>query len=203
MSLLSELFGSKSRAELFRLLFELPGKELYLREIQRQSGLSLRPIQEELIKLKKMELLETRKDGNRVYFRANTKHPLFPEIRNLVEKTVGFLAVLHESLVRDKQIRSAFIFGSIAKGTARSESDLDLFIIGDLGLRKVTGLLSGVSDKLGRVINPHVMPPEELAEKIAQENHFILNVMESKKLFVIGNEDELRRMGKKRLVKTP
>src|SRR5690242_15938032 len=108
MEILEEIVGSRTRAELFRLLFERPGMEIYLRELQRQSGVSLRPIQQEMAKLQKIGLVKARKDGNRIYFSANTEHPLYPEIRQLVEKTVGVRGLLREALSRS-EIKNAFI----------------------------------------------------------------------------------------------
>jgi predicted nucleotidyltransferase len=196
MKILEEILGSRTRAELFRLLFESPDRELYLRELQRQSGVSMRPIQEELNKLLRTGLVKTRKDGNRLYFSANSEHPLFPEIRHLVEKTVGFHGLLRAALA-DSDIKNAFIFGSVASGTARPNSDLDLFVIGNLGLRKLSALLSGLSDRIGRVINPHVLTEDEYRRKIRAKEHFITSVMDTPKIFIIGDEDELKRMGKK------
>jgi hypothetical protein len=105
------LFNGTFELLRFKLLFEQPGKELYLRELQRQSGLSMRPIQEELKHLQTIGLIKTRKDGNRTYLSANTEHPLFPEIRSLVEKITGVRALLRHALSHS-DIRFAFIFGS-------------------------------------------------------------------------------------------
>ena len=192
---LADIIGSKSRAEIFRLLFEQVGKELYLREIHRQSGMSIRPIQQELSNLQSIGLIKTREDGNRVYYRANTEHPLFPEIRSLVEKTTGFRALLQKALV-DPHVRFAFIFGSVASSKAKAGSDLDLFVIGELGLRKVTKLLSGTSDRIGREVNPHVMSVQEFIKRTQANDHFVSNIMDSEKMFLIGVEDELKRLGK-------
>jgi len=196
MTFLTDIIGSKSRAEVFRLLFERPGIELYLRELHRQSGLSIRPIQQEITHLLDSGIIKLRKDGNRVYFSANTEHPLFPEIRSLVEKTTGVTALLSQALA-DPAIQIAFIFGSVASGKAQPESDLDLFIIGDLGLRKVTKLLSGMSERVGREINPHVMAPDEFGRKVRDKDHFISNLMGTEKVFLIGDINELKRLGKK------
>jgi predicted nucleotidyltransferase len=201
MSDLTDIIGSKSRAEVFKLLFEQPGTELYLRELQRRSGLSLRPIQQELSNLQAIGLIKVRKDGNRVYFSANSEHPLFPEIRSLVEKTTGVRALLQKALA-DPAIQLAFIFGSVASGTAKPGSDLDLFVVGELGLRKLTKLLSGTSDKIGRVVNPHVMTAQEFSKRMQTSDHFISNIMDSDKMFLIGDENELKRLGKKRLVES-
>lgn len=115
MYALADIIGSQSRAEIFRLLFERAGIELYLRDLQRQSKLSLWPIQQELKHLKIIGLVKTRKDGNRVYYSANSEHPLFPEILSLVEKTTGIRALLQKAL-DDPDVRFAFIFGSVASG---------------------------------------------------------------------------------------
>lgn len=194
MDPLTGIVGSKSRSEVFRLLFEQPGKELYLRELHRHTGLSIRPIQQELGNLETIGLIKARRDGNRVYYSANTEHPLFPEIRGLVEKTTGVKAILERAL-HDPNVKVAFIFGSVATGTAKPGSDLDLFVIGDLGLRKLTKLLSGVTDQVGREINPHVMTAEEFGRKYRTKDHFISNVMESAKTFLIADENELKRLG--------
>jgi predicted nucleotidyltransferase len=132
---------------------------------------------------------------------ARTEHPLFPEIRSLVEKTAGVEALLRVAL-NTPEVLVAFIFGSVATGQAKPGSDLDLFIIGVLGLRKVTKLLSGMTDRVGRVVNPHVMLPEEFARKFQSKDHFVSNVITSKRLFVMGDENELRRLGKKRLAES-
>lgn len=198
MDMLENIFGSKSRAEVFRHLFERNGVEIYLRELQRRAGLSIGPIQQEIAKLLAAGLLLARRDGNRLYYRANSKHPLFPEIRGLVEKTSGVQVLLKNALA-DPQIQFVFIFGSVAKGKEQPDSDLDLFVVGDLGLRKLTKLLTGLSEKIGREINPHVMTAKEWNEKIKSQNHFIASVMNSDKVFVFGDEDEFKRLGKKRV----
>lgn len=196
MNILADILGSQTRAEIFRLLFERPGLEIYLRELQRRSGLSIRPVQEEIAKLQSIGLIKTRKDGNRTYFSANAEHPLFPEIRGLVEKTVGPSALLKEAL-KDPEVSLAFIFGSVASGTAKPDSDLDLFVVGGLGLRKLTKLLSGLSDRIGREINPHCITAAEFKQRMRVKNHFLSNVVSSPKIFLVGDEDELKRLGKK------
>jgi uncharacterized protein len=196
MDELTTLIGSKTRAEIFRLLFQRAGTELYLRELHRRTGLSIRPVQQELSKLAQIGLVKLRNDGNRIYYAANTEHPLFPEIRGLVEKTSGVSELLEEALA-GPGVELAFIFGSVGAGKARPDSDLDLFVVGDIGLRTVVKRLSGMSERAGRVINSHVMNKVEFSRKVQKKDHFISNVLGAQRLFVIGTEDELRRLGKK------
>ena len=160
MNTLAQLVCSRVRAEIFRLLFCVSPVSLHLREIQRRSGLALGTVRQDIEKLVKMELISRRKDGNRMYYAANEKHPLFPEIRGLVLKTSGLANVLKQAL-NVPAVCCAFVFGSIAQGTATAESDVDLMVIGEISLRKITGLLSGTGQRLGREINPHVLIPNE------------------------------------------
>ena len=195
MDELTTLIGSKTRAEIFRLLFQRAGTELYLRELHRRSGVSIRPVQQELSKLAQIGLVKLRNDGNRIYYRANTEHPLFPEIRGIVEKTSGVSALL-ETALAGPGIEMAFIFGSVGAGNARPDSDLDLFVVGDIGLRALVKRLGGMSERAGRVINSHVMSKDEFSRKAKKKDHFISSLLGAQKAFVIGTEDELRRLAK-------
>jgi len=196
MDELATLIGSKTRAEIFRLLFQRAGTELYLRELHRRTGLSIRPVQQELGKLAQIGLVKLRNDGNRIYYAANTEHPLFPEIRGLVEKTSGVFTLL-ETALAGPGVEIAFIFGSVGAGKARPDSDLDLFVVGDVGLRTLVKRLAGMSERVGRVINSHVMSKDEFSRKARKKDHFISNVLGAQKAFVIGTEDELKRLAKK------
>ena len=78
MGILQELLSSRARAEIFRLLFGLSRSELHLRAVGRRSGLTVATIRQEFGKLKRLELVLSRRDGNRLYYRANQAHPPHP-----------------------------------------------------------------------------------------------------------------------------
>jgi DNA-binding transcriptional ArsR family regulator len=156
MAQLAEILSSKVRAEIFRLLFGLSERELHVREIERQAGLSIATVRQELQKLVKMQLLKSRKDGNRLYYRANTEHPLYHDIRTIVLKTSGLVEVLNRILDKES-VKVAFIFGSIAQNQEGARSDVDLMVIGKVGLRTLSNWLSGITEEIGRDINPHIL----------------------------------------------
>jgi len=193
MSTLSKILSSRTRAEIFKLLYGSAEEELHIREIERRTGLNDATIRQELLKLLKLDLVIDRKDSNRVYYSANKSNPLYPDIRSLVLKSIGLVDVL-KGAIKDDRIQVAFIFGSFAEGKETAESDVDLFIIGQLGMRAVSTLLSGVSEKIGREINSHVMSSDELKNRNKAKDHFISSVMKSPKLFVLGTEDDLKTM---------
>lgn len=197
---LDRIILSKARSEIFRLLFGLRNGELHLRAIERGSGISAPSIRQELMRLMKLDLVKVRKESNRHYYRANIEHPLYGDIRNIVLKTSGLVDILTEA-VSHKEVKVAFVFGSVAANHDNASSDIDLMIIGNVGLRKAVGWLSGVSEKVGREINPHVLSVDELGNRVTEGEHFLTSVLESPKLFVVGNQIELERLGKRRLAK--
>jgi DNA-binding transcriptional ArsR family regulator len=190
---LERVLSSKARAEIFRLLFEEP-VELYMRDIERKTGLAIGSVQQVLKDLTKLDLVVARKDGNRLYYSAKLDNPLYIDIHNLVVKTVGLVGVLSRAL-DDDSIKYAFIFGSLARGEERSHSDVDLFVIGNIGLRRLSELLSKIKSKLGREINPHAMTENEFAKRKRTKDHFVSKVLEDNRIFLKGSDNELKKLG--------
>ena len=192
---LAQILSSNVKAEVFRLLFGLEGQRLHVRELERRSGLAIGTVRQELERLTKLGLIASHRDGNRRYYTAREDHPLYPEIRGLVLKTSGLADVLRRALEKEKRIDIAFIFGSLAQAREQAHSDIDLLVIGDIGLRDVSKLLSGVPDKVGREINPKVFRPDEFRHRKRTADHFLSRVLAEPRIFVIGNENELGTMG--------
>jgi len=195
MNILSEILSSKIRAEVFRLLFGVTDQALHMREIERRSGYAIGTIQSELKKLLRLDLVKKRRDGNRLYYCANKDHPLYPDIHHLVLKTTGLVEVLQMALKPVSGISVMFVFGSIASREEKAESDIDLMVIGSIGLRKLTALLSDASTQIDREINPYVLNPSEFIKRKENRDHFITRVLETPRIFIIGSENELNAMG--------
>lgn len=193
MKLLEVLFPHV-RAEVLRLLFADEGRELHLRELTRQSGLSLGTLQTEVEKLCAANLLLSRRDGNRRCFRANAAHPLFADLRQLVLKTAGLREVLADALRGVAGVEVAFVFGSLAAGAGKAGSDVDLMIIGDAGLRVLAPRLRKAAEQVGREINPVTMTAAEFARDRARKP-FLKDALAREKLFIKGNHHELERLG--------
>lgn len=195
MDSLAALLSSRVKAETFRLLFAAGAGELHVREIARRANLNEATIRQELKQLELLGLVTRKRDGNRVLYGANPAHPLFDEIRGLVAKTSGLAAVLRSAL-EPARVPVAFVFGSMADGSAKPESDVDLMIIGDLTLRAAAKHLSGLGTRLSRELNPHVMTPEEFAKRRKARDHFTTSVLAGPKLFVIGDAHDLAAVGR-------
>ncbi len=191
--MLQEIVGSQGRAKIFKELFTVDRRKFHLRELSRKTLLSAPVLQRELRQLCGLGVVNSRKDGNRMNFSANEEHPLYPVLCSLVQKTAG-AEVLLRTAFQDSNASIVFIFGSFAKGTAHADSDIDLFVIGDCGLREVTRRIHPVAGELAQEINPYVITEADFAARKAKNDHFITEIMASPKIFLKGSAHEFETM---------
>jgi predicted nucleotidyltransferase len=185
---------------LLALFFGHPEQHFYLRQLARVVGAGHGALQRELKNLTGLGLIVRTTQGNQVLFRANPKSPVFAEMKRLVAKTVGVHDTLRSALAPlGTQIQIAFVFGSVARHAEKASSDVDLMVLGDAEFGEVVAALSEAQKALGREINPTVFPVAEFRSKLAAGNHFLRSVMEGKKLFVLGAENELAKLAEKRM----
>jgi uncharacterized protein len=202
-SLADVLFG-QGRGAVLALLYGHPDQSFYYRQIVRQlASLSSGTIQRELDVLSRVGLIKRSATGNQVFYSANTKHPVFSELRSLVSKTVGAIQVLKLALSKlSQRIAIAFVYGSMARQEEKAESDIDLMVIGTAKLEEVLEAVDEVESLVGRAVNPTVYSVREFKKKIAEGNHFLTAVLRGEKLFLIGDEDELTKMGRVRVAES-
>jgi predicted nucleotidyltransferase len=197
------LFG-KGRGAILALLYGHPDQSFYYREMTRRLNVvSVGTLQRELDTLSQLGLIDRSTIGKQVFYRANRNHPVFPELRALVAKTVGAIQVLGSALAPlTERISLAFIYGSVARQEEKADSDIDLLIVGKVTLDDVLAHVGKAEASLGRAVNPTVYSLTEFKKKLASGNHFLNSVVGGEKLFLIGDEDELRKVGGIRLAES-
>jgi len=197
---LEQLLGSRLRARLLGWLLSHPGERYFVRQLAAILGEDSTNLSRELARLETMGIVSGSREGQQKYFQADPDCPIYPELRGLVLKTAGVADILRKALQPlANRIVSAFLFGSVAAGKEVAESDIDLFVAGDLSLGELVEVLSPLQDQLGREVNPVVYPIKELRDKLAHGHHFVKSVFEGPKVLLIGSPREFERLAQVRV----
>jgi predicted nucleotidyltransferase len=195
LTVAAALFGKTQRA-LLALFFMRPEQSFYLRQILRTTRIGQGAAQRELAHWVEAGLLVRTKRGNQVYYQANSDSPVFAELKALTVKTAGVADVLRESLAElAERITVAFVHGSMARGAEKADSDVDVIVAGKVTFSEVVAAFQGAHMHIGREVNPTVYSEKEFREKLRTRHHFLTAVMAAPKLFLIGDESELKRLG--------
>ncbi len=184
---------SKTQQRVLALLFGQPDRSFYASELIQMARGGSGAVQRELARLQQSGLVTVQRLGNQKHYQANPKSPIFAELSSIVRKTVGLAEPVREALrplVRD--IKAAFVYGSVAKRADTAESDVDLMIVSDkLTYADLYKVLEPLTAKLKRSVNPTVYTRRELSKRIKSGNAFVTRVLQQPKLWVIGTEDDL------------
>ena len=191
---LSDTLFGRTRGAVLAVLFGHVGESYYLRQLARMTGIALGPVQRELRQLADAGLVIRKTLGTHTLYSANEASPVFAEMRTLVAKTVGIHDVLLAALrPLERKINLAFVYGSMARSRESHQSDVDLMIVGGVQFADVVDRIANAQKTLSREINPTVYTANEFRGKL--RGNFLKTVLGENKLFLIGDEDVLRKLG--------
>lgn len=172
------LTKSKLRGRLLALFFLNPENSYFLRELERKLEASPGALARELKTLSEEGLLKRVPRGKQVFYQIHSTHPLFHEIKGIIEKTAGIPKTLSEGLKPLEEIRGAYLYGSVVTGQMEAHSDIDLLLIGK-ETDTVLKLLQDLRSKFGRPINSVTYAPEEFDRKRKDRSEFLYSLMKS------------------------
>lgn len=189
--LLAPLFSPTMQGVLAAIVLR-PEREWYLSDLASHLGVGASSLQRILAKLVQSGILTRRKNGNRVYYRAEAACPIMPELTGMLTKTVGVAEPLREALKPFAgKIRVAFIHGSVAEDRERSESDIDLIVVGEVAGVDLSSALRPLTDRLGREVNFTRFTAREFRSKVETGHHFLTAILQKPRIFLMGGEHEL------------
>jgi predicted nucleotidyltransferase len=195
--MIEAIFGSKLRIKILGWLYTHTDQRYFVRQLTNLIKEDSTNVSRELIRLEKAGIVVSTTEGRQKYYQANSKSPIFNELKSIVRKTFGVADVIREALAPvSGGIKAAFIFGSVARSSDDRKSDIDVMIIGDVTFDEVVAALSPAENTLGREINSVVYPVAEFSKKVNKDHYFVKNVLGKEKIFLIGDEDELARLGR-------
>jgi predicted nucleotidyltransferase len=172
------------------LLFGQPERIYQSAELIRLARGGVGAVHRQLSRLVAADLVEVSRSGNQKHYRARRDSPVFAELHGLVVKTVGVADPIRRALTpKADAIAAAFVYGSVAKGTDRAKSDVDVMVLSDtLSYADVFEALQAAEAVIGRAVNPTVMTPAQWRTKRNRGDSFAARVAVQPKVFVIGSE---------------
>ena len=200
--MLETLLGSKLRAKVLGWLFSHPNERYFVRQLTALVKEDSTNVSRELARLERTGILVSTTEGRQKYYQANRQSPLFNELHGLMLKTVGVADIIKKALEpRKADVKLAFIFGSVARRAEDRFSDIDLLVVGDITFGEVVDLISTVEGTLNRELNPVVYTLTEFNKRLSENHYFIRDILSGDKIFVVGDENELKALVGKRLAK--
>lgn len=175
------------------LLFGHPERRFQSAEFIRLVNSGTGAVHRQLVRLESAGLVAVTRSGNQKYYQARRESPVYAELHSLVVKTIGVVEPLRRALTpHAKRIWVAFVYGSVAKGKDRADSDIDVIIISDtLHYADVYEALQTAEPELGRPVNPTVMTRAQWLAKRSNARSFSARVAAAPRLFIFGSESDI------------
>ncbi|WP_129775757.1 MarR family transcriptional regulator [Peristeroidobacter soli] len=190
--MLDEVLFGKTRAAVLRELYTNPDRRLSFNELVRRLKSGPGAVSRELATLTAAGLVVEQREGHQRFLSAGTSSPVFAELRNFIAKVSGAPTYIRDALqgLEDK-IDVALIFGSVAKGAERADSDLDLFVIGTVGYSVITERIYSIEERLGRRVQTLYFDRDSSTDRASLMKSSMRAVLAGPKVFVLGDEAKL------------
>lgn len=192
MTSLADALFTSTQQRVLGLLFGQPDKSFFVTQIMALAGSGRGAVQRELKKLSDCGLVTVTQIATQKHYQANPVSPLYDELCGIVQKTVGLRDPVGEALSPlSQRIDIAFIYGSVAKGTDRADSDIDLMVVSDdVRLEELVASLHPVEALLGRSISPTLLTKKEFAIRREKKGSFVARVLDGPRISLIGRDGD-------------
>lgn len=190
-SSLADALFTATQQRVLGALFGQPDRSFFVTQIMELAKSGRGAVQRELERLHKGGLVTVHKVATQKHFQANAASPLFDELCGIIQKTVGLAGPIREALEAMPEIpKLALIYGSVAKRTDTSSSDIDLLVVSDSAeLEQVYAAMLPVERMLARPISLTLYTEADFQERLDNNNPFIARVLSSPTINVIGSVD--------------
>jgi predicted nucleotidyltransferase len=187
---LSDALFAKTQRRVLGLLFGNPDRSFFANEIVRLAESGIGAVHRELATLEAAGLVTAKRIGNQKHYQANRAAPVFEELRGIALKMFGPAEALRAALAPLAiRVRTAWLYGSVAKGADRAQSDIDVLIVADdLTLEEVYAALGPAEKRLGRTVSPTLYTLKEFERRRAAKNPFLSKVLAGERILLMGED---------------
>jgi predicted nucleotidyltransferase len=158
-NILGAVIPSRTRVQILVKLFLNPGTRAYLRSLAKEFEVSPNGVRTELNNLRRHKVLVSERDGRNVYFRANTSHPLFPELSSMVIKITGIDELVKSVVDRLGNLEAAYLVGDYARGA--DTGIIDVVLVGEVDKAQLEDFVAKTEAYIERKIRSLVLSREE------------------------------------------
>ncbi|MFA5027095.1 MAG: winged helix-turn-helix domain-containing protein [Candidatus Methylomirabilota bacterium] len=187
--MLERLFSSKTRVDILRLFFTRSGAKLYVRQIARDLHRDISGIKRELDNLERLSLLISEKVGNLRYYSVNKDAAIYPEIKGLIDKTVGLPGTLATSLRGLPGLQQAWLYSSNAHAPGEGAGAIPVLIVGRVDLAALNERITRIEGDLSREVNYTVFDEGEFERRRSESDPFVIEVLGRRSIQLIGRDD--------------
>lgn len=173
--MLDTLITSKTRIKLLLRFFLNPESRSYLRSLAAEFDESTNAIRLELNRFEEAGMLQSSNEGNRKIFKANMKHPLYQEVRNILLKYVGVDQIIDRIISKLGDIGEVYLTGDFAMG--KNSGVIDIVIIGKVDETYLLQLINRTEQVIQKKVHYLIYSPSEFEaiELDKEENLLIWN----------------------------
>ena len=157
--MLDSLITSKTRVKILLKFFTNIHSKAYLRSLANEFGESTNSVRYELNNLSDAGFLTSNENGRTIEYRANTKHPLFPELRSVVHKYLGLDQIVEKVINKLGEVKLAFITGDYAKG--KDTGIIDLVLVGEIDKDVLQKCVDRAEELIKRKVRTLVLEEQE------------------------------------------
>lgn len=188
---LADALFTSTQQKVLGLLFGQPDRSFFVTEVMELAKSGRGAVQRELQRLGTAGLVSVQMLGKQKHYQANRESPLFNELCSIVRKTVGLEGPLKAAVGQlPGSVRLALIYGSVARQTDTSTSDVDLLVVADeLTLEDVYAALSPAEEMLDRKVSPTLYTSEEFEQRRVLANPFLMRVLSGPVIVLLGSID--------------
>lgn len=190
MADLKDILVSKVRVKMLELFYTDPGEMFYVREITRKIKEEINAVRRELDRLLGAGILKSEQRGNRLYYYLNERYLYYQEFQQIIAKSSGLGKKIRRNRRKLGKLDFVMFSGKFVRGKKPTKDEVEVLIVGDIVLTELQALMKEEEAKLGREINYAVFDDEEFEFRKTRRDPFIMEILYSTRVMIVGGEDE-------------
>lgn len=190
--ILEDIIISRVRVKILTLLLSHPGVIFHVRDIVRKVDEEINAVRRELAHMEHAGMVSKEQRANRLFYVFRKDYPLYFELMELVAKTSGLGWDILKQKAKLGKLKFVMVSGRYLRGLPKkSQTDVDLLIVGNVVLPELSQIIKAEEVRREREINYTVMTEEEFAFRKSRRDPFVLSIVASSRVMIVGDEEEL------------